>query len=140
MESYNPDKPIADEKDRKMILSTLWIFVLFNFLYADLFTILFNPAGETLTMKMTPVVVLGFAALMEVPIAVILLSRILNYGANRWVNIIAGLWNTVFVAWSILAGITPGLYYTFFATIEIACTVFIVGYAWTWKNKVVSSQ
>ena len=121
-------------KDRKVILSTLWIFVLFNYLYADVFTIIFNPAGQEVAMKMTEGVVLGFALLMEIPIVMVLLSRVLKYRANRWTNIIAGLWSTVFVAWSLFAGITPGSYYTFFASIEIACTLFIVWYAWTWNN------
>ena len=130
----NTNKKTTEMKDRKVILSTLWIFVMFNYLYADVFTIIFNPAGQKVAMRMTEGLVLGFAVLMEIPIAMVLLSRVLKYGANRWANIIAGVWGTVFVAWSLFAGITPGLYYTFFATIEIACTLFIVWYAWTWPN------
>jgi drug/metabolite transporter (DMT)-like permease len=70
---------------------------------------------------------------METAIAMVLLSRILKYGANRWANIAAGVFHTAFVSWS-LFGETPTLFYGFFAAIEIACTLFIVWYAWKWPN------
>ena len=30
-------------KDRKVILSTLWIFAMFNYVYADVYTLFFDP-------------------------------------------------------------------------------------------------
>jgi hypothetical protein len=70
---------------------------------------------------------------METSIAMVLLSRVLKYRANRWANIIAGIINTAAVSFSLFAG-KPAPYYVFFATIEIACTSFIVWYAWKWRN------
>jgi hypothetical protein len=65
----------------------------------------------------------------------VLLSRVLKYGANRWANIIVGIINTAAVSLSLFAtGITPTLYYMFFSAIEIPCTLFIVWYAWKWPN------
>lgn len=116
---------------RKVVLSALWIFALFNYLYADVFTLFFDPEAEGL--QFTPGVVLGFAVLMETAIAMVLLSRVLGHRANRWANILAGALHTAAVAWSLTAG-TSQAYYVFFATIEIACTLFIIGYAWTWRN------
>ncbi len=78
--------------------------------------------------------VLGFAVLMETAIAMVLLSRVLKYRANRWANIIAGIIHTAAVFLSLFVG-TPALYYIFFATIEIACTLFIVWYAWKWPKQ-----
>jgi len=86
-------------------------------------------------------VLLG-AVLMETAIAMVLLSRVLPYRANRWANIVAGIFHTAFVAWSLFGG-TTSLFYAFFATIEIACTLFIVWYAWTWsrpEGRVLSEQ
>lgn len=60
----------------------------------------------------------------------VFLSRLLEYGANRWVNIIGGV---ITVVWVIGGGSTT-LHYIFFATIEVACTLFIVWYAWTWRK------
>lgn len=83
---------------------------------------------------MTAGMVLGFAVLMETAIAMVLLARILNYRANRWANIIAGVLHTLAVVWSVFGGTSPALYYIFFATMEIACTSFIVWYAWKWAK------
>ena len=78
---------------------------------------------------------LGAAILMETSIAMVLLSRVLKYRANRWANIIVGIINTAAVSLSLFAtGITPTLYYMFFAAIGIPCTLFIVWYAWKWPN------
>ena len=121
----------TEMKDRKVILSTLWIFATLNYIYADVFTSFFNPAAQQ--MAITQGAVLVFAILMETALAMVLLSRVLKYGANRWANIAAGVFHTAFVSWSLL-GQTPMLFYVFFAAIEIACTLFIVWYAWKWTN------
>ena len=121
-------------KDRKVILSTLWIFAIFNYIYADVFSLFFNPEALGETMTMTKGSVLGFAVLMETSIAMVLLSRILKYRANRWANIIIGIINTALVSWT-LSGETPAPFYIFFASIEIACTLFIVWYAWKWRKQ-----
>ncbi len=77
--------------------------------------------------------VLVFAILMETAIAMVLLSRFLKYGANRWANMIAGVFHTAFVAWSMI-GETPAPFYVFFASTEMVCTLFIAWYAWKWRN------
>ena len=104
-----------------------------NYLYADVFTLFFNPTAQKETLAMPQGAVLVFAILMETAIAMILLSRLLKYRANRWANIITGIFHTAFVAWS-LTGATPALSYVFFASIEIVCTLFITWYAWTWRS------
>jgi hypothetical protein len=127
----NTNIKTTEMKDRKVILSTLWIFATLNYIYADVFTLFFNPVAHQ--MAITQGVVLVFAILMETAIAMVLLSRVLKYGANRWANIAAGVFHTAFVSWS-LFGETQPLFYMFFAAIEISCTLFIVWYAWKWRN------
>ncbi len=118
--------------DRKALLSTLWIFALFNYIYADLVMMIVSPATyQRAAAKMTGTAVLGFAVLMEISIAMVLLSRVLPYRANRWANIIAGLQSTGFVAFTL--GGHPPPYYVFFSALEIACTLFIIWYAWAWR-------
>jgi hypothetical protein len=119
--------------DRKIVLSTLWIFAMLNYLYADVFTLFFQPGAQDTAFALPAGAVLMFAVLMETAIAMVLLSRVLKYRANRWANIIAGAFHTLFVAWSLI-GSTPTIFYAFFAAIEIACTLFIVWYAWRWRN------
>jgi hypothetical protein len=126
-------------KDMKVRLQTLWIFVIFNYLYADVLG-LHDPAvlreiitGQVGSLQISQGFLLGAAILMETAIAMVLLSRILKYGANRWANMIVGVIHTAAVLSSMFVG-TPSLYYMFFGTIEIVCTSLIVWYAWKWIN------
>ncbi len=112
-----------------MKLFTLWIFATFNYIYADVVTLF----DKTVITNLSQAALLGAAVLVETAIAMVLLSRVLKYTANRWANIIVGIINTVAVLVSLLVA-TPALYYAFFATIEIATTATIIWYAWTWPN------
>jgi hypothetical protein len=131
--------------DRRVILSALWIFVMLNYVYADILTLYFNatlqPAawkqfqsGQVGSIHITQGFVLVGAVLMETAIAMVLLSRVLPYRTNRWANIIVGVIQTVEVAWSLTGPVYSNLFYFFFAAIEIACTLFIIWYAWTWRR------
>ena len=133
------DKPM----DRKVLLSTLWIFAMLNYIYADVYTLFFNPVlqkemwqkfleGTAGSIPLNHGFVLITAVFMETAIAMVVLSRILKYGPNRWVNIGSGIFHTAFVAWSLIGDpVTP--FYIFFAVIEMATTLLIVWLAIRWK-------
>jgi MFS family permease len=89
-------------------------------------------------MKISQGFLLGVSILMEIPIVMVLLPRILKYPANRWANIIAGTIMTV-VQIATLFGSTT-IYYIFFNVIEIGCTLFIVWTAWRWTGAEKQSQ
>jgi hypothetical protein len=112
-----------------MMLFTLWTFASLNYIYADVVTLF----DKSIVTNISQGTLLAFAVLVETAFAMVLLSRILKYRANRWANIIVGAVNTVVVVASLLVT-TPALYYLFFATIEIATTLLIIWYAWTWPN------
>lgn len=127
-------------KDRKIILSTLWIFALANYIYCDILSHM-NPEFLKVLMEGgnfpgLPTINQKFlfwaGILMEIPISLILLSRVLNYKANRVANIIAGSIMTLVQIGSLFIG-TPELHYIFFSVIEISTTAFIVVYAWKWR-------
>jgi uncharacterized membrane protein len=127
----------SDARRAKVTLSTLWLFVVLNYLYADV-TSLFDRtnldavlAGEVDSMQITEGFLLGAAVLMETSMVMVVLSRALPYRANRWANIASGVLNTLVAAGSLTVG-HLALYYAFFAAVEIGCTVLIVGYAWRW--------
>jgi hypothetical protein len=122
----------TDMPDRKVLLSTLWVFATLNYLYADVVTLM-DPVKHTGSIQLTPGFLLGASILVEIPMAMVLLSRIVPYQANRWVNIIAGTVMTVVQLVTLFVG-TPTLYYLFFSVIEVATTAFIVWYAWTWRT------
>ena len=76
---------------------------------------------------------LSGAILMEIPIAMVILSRLLKHTANRWANIIAGSIKTVIMILTMFVA-TPKSYYLFFGSIEIVTTMVIVWYAWNWTK------
>lgn len=78
-------------ENMKVKLSTLWIFVMFNMVFADIAGFL-NPRTleNMIAMRPPPALLLVLSVLLEISMAMIVLSRALNYRANRWANIIAG--------------------------------------------------
>jgi Family of unknown function (DUF6326) len=131
--------------DLRERLSQLWLFALLNYLYADAIA-LFDIAGSGRGFQpLPPWALMASAVLMEIPIAMILASRLLPFRANRLANIIAGSFLTLvngfvtFVAPLLGMGRPPAFpEYLFFATIETVCTLIIIRQAWTWSSVEVS--
>lgn len=140
----NPNPANAHEEkkmDMKSKLSTLWIFVALNYLYCDIVSLM-DPEllplylrGNINGLELTPAFLLGAGILVEIFIAMVLLSRVLPYRANRWANIAAGTLMTAVQSATLFVGI-PAPYYLFFSVIEIATTVLIVWFAWNWREPV----
>ncbi|OJJ22466.1 hypothetical protein BKI52_07230 [marine bacterium AO1-C] len=126
---------------RKVVISVVWVFVLMNMIYADILNTLkpgYLEGLEEASKNISGEMVLGFAVLMEIPIIMILLSRVLRRKANRIANLIAA---PIAILWVILpafliseGGATP-LSYMFFATVEVIAMLFIMGYAWQWPKE-----
>jgi hypothetical protein len=136
------DSQEVDMLDTKERLSLLWLFALLNYLYADvvaLFAIVGSPNLAD-APHLPPWALLGSAVLMEIPIAMILASRLLPFRANRLTNIIAGSILTLINAFltfvpPLFGARTPALpEYLFFATIETVATSIIIWQAWTWSE------
>src|SRR5262250_714865 len=127
--------------DIKERLSLFWLFALLNYLYADVLA-LFAIAGSREPFEPLPRwALMGSAVLMEIPIAMILASRLLPFRANRLANIIAGCIMTLvngfltFVPPLAGWGRPPAFpEYLFFGTIETVCTLVIIWQAWTWSE------
>ena len=128
--SGNPTKKI----DTRVLLSTLWVVVMINMLTADILSLyipgavdeLVKSAGET---QITQRMLVG-AIMMEISIIMIILSRVLKYGVNRWLNIITAIITIAFV-------VGPGSsypHYIFIATVEVVCLLLIIWNAWKWSN------
>lgn len=72
------------------LLSTLWIFILFNMIFRDLHEFLADGyIEEMMSLKISETSLLFYGFILEIPILMVLLSRILNDKANKWVNLIA---------------------------------------------------
>ena len=144
--SPNPANAHQEKKmDMKSKLSTLWIFVALNYLYCDIVSLM-DPEllpqylrGNVNGLELTPGFLLGAAILVEIFIAMVLLSRVLPYRANRWANIAAGTIMTAVQSATLFVGV-PAPYYLFFSVIEIATTVVIVWFAWNWREPVAQVE
>jgi len=117
----NPTTKTTEMPDKRAIFPTLWIFALLNYLYCDVMSLM-DPeflkqymTGNVGGIHITQSFLLGAAVLMEIPIAMVLLSRVLGYKANRWANIIAGLIMTVVQCSTLFFGSSPTIYYIFFS-------------------------
>ena len=117
----------------KAKISTLWVIVLLNMLFRDIHEIA-TPEflAETMTqIQPTEELFLLAAIVLEIPIAMIFLSRVLKYGINRWANIVTGLLMIVLI---VVNNTAPDLDDLFFATMEIAALMLIGWLAWKWQN------
>jgi hypothetical protein len=111
----------------RALISALWIVVLINILSADIFSFMLGGAGEA-AAAVTPWIMLAFAVVQELPIAMIVLSRVLKRRANRNLNYIAAGITAVYI----VAGGSATPHYIFFALAEIVCLAFIVIQAKNW--------
>jgi hypothetical protein len=134
-------------KNRKVILSTLWIFFIVNIIYADIISLMkvVNTGYDVTTAEnfelvqriLTPAMLLLIAIILELGMVMIVLSRVLKRAVNRWANIIIAIIQALVLTASLFVG-SPDMYYIFFATVELTTLLFIVWYAWTWPKPTVA--
>jgi hypothetical protein len=115
--------------------------MMLNYLYCDVIS-LFDPAvikdvvaGHVSggSVQFTPEMLLASAVLMEIPMAMILLSRVLGHRASRWANVAAAAFMVLVQVGSLGVG-TPTSYYLFFSVIEIGALALIAVLALRWVD------
>lgn len=121
--------------DRRPLLSTLWIFVLLNVIFRDLHE-LFRPglleqmiSGTVNGTPTTETVILMGGVLIEMPLLMVVLSRLLVPKVARVVN---GMLGPVVVPLLLSSGIRD-LDDAFFAAVGVVALVTIAVLAWTWR-------
>ena len=131
----NTIAPVANRIATKTLLSTLWIVVAINMLKADILSLYIPGSADELARTTgdtpIPLLMLGAAVLMQVPTLMVLLSRVLKHGLNRWANIAASLITIAFV----IGGAASYPHYLLIATVEVVCLLLIVWLAWQWRNE-----
>ena len=119
--------------DTRVKLSTLWIVVMVNMIFADIFTIIVELVYKN-TMVGFPAevkMVMAIAAIVtNVPILMIYFARVLPYKVNRLLNIIAGIFTILYVVGGGL--LLP--HYVIVASVEVIVLLIIIVKAWKWKN------
>jgi hypothetical protein len=126
----------AKKIDTKVVLSTLWVVVMINMLKADILSLNIPGAAEEVaktsisTGASIPQLMLVGAVMGNLAIAMIILSRVLKYGINRWANIVVGIVTIAYI-WG---GMSSYPHYIFIAAIETICLLLIIGFASMWRN------
>jgi len=122
--------------DNKVIISTLWIVVMLNMIFADILSFITPGFFEASAMQVSQSLLIVYAILLEIPIIMIIMSRVLKRGVNRWANIVASIITMVFV----VVGGSTYLHYIFFTTIEVVLMLLIIWLAWKWQNNQKTCQ
>ena len=116
-------------------LSTLWIVVLFNMVFADILGFMYPGfladvmTGRVGGVIITPAFLLLAALFIQLAICMIYLSRSLDVDSNRLTNMIAATLTIIFVIGG--GSLTP--HYIFFASVEVAALLYIIRLAWKWQ-------
>ncbi|GHT14571.1 hypothetical protein FACS189432_05550 [Bacteroidia bacterium] len=125
--------------NKQTLLSTLWVFLSVNYIFCDVFTLMYSEelqkiiAGKAGEIEITQSFLLVSAIIMEMSMIMILLSRLLKFQLNKWLNIVIPLLLLCFQAGSLIVD-TNTLHYWFFSIIEIVTCISIFLIALGWKN------
>ncbi len=118
--------------DMKTKLSTLWIVVMINMIFADIFSIIVELVNRnTLNFPGDVKIIMAVAAIVtNIPILMIYFSRVLRYKLNRMTNIIAACLTIIYI----IGGGDTNLHYIIIATIEVICLLQIIINSWKWSD------
>jgi hypothetical protein len=117
--------------DSRIVLSGIWVALMLTYLLGDVLRIFAGDAtpGELMGTKPTPGLWLLIAAIMLVPILMVVLTLIVPYPAIRWVNIVVAALLIVFN----LAGLPyKGAYDNFLIIVSFGFNALTIWYAWKW--------
>lgn len=112
----------------RTFISMLWIFVLLNMFLRDLHE--FPTEGyieELMALKLSEELMLVFAFLGEIPILMVVLSRILSEKANKWANTIAVILSSLGILYTLPNGDLDEI---FFAVVNAAALLAIFFTVW----------
>lgn len=119
-------------EDVQIKLSAVWVALMLTYLLGDVLRIFSGDfkAGEIGGMAVTPIMYLGMAILMVIPIVMVVLSLTLNQPVNRWANIIVA---TFFFLFNLVGLPTyPSAYDKFLIVVGLVFNVLTVWVAWNW--------
>jgi hypothetical protein len=112
--------------DTRIILSGLWVSVMLTYLLGDVLRIF---AGDLEARELGQGMWLLIAAIMLVPILMVVLTLTLPYPAIRWVNIVVAI---VVVIFNVVGLPYKGMYDNFLIAVSFVFNALTVWYAWKW--------
>ena len=122
--------------DTRIILSALWVSLMFVFQQGDMLRIYSGDykAGDLVFGKaMSPETVwLVSAVTMTIPVVMIILSLTLKSPVNRWANIIVAIFWILYNLVALLGKSYPSAYDNFLLVVALVINVLTVWFAWKW--------
>lgn len=125
--------------DRRVIISTVWIFIVLNYAYADILILLSGHSASTpeeaelVNSLSGPEFMMVSVIYLEMAMVLAVLSRVLSYSINRLANIIVASLHIIGGLASLFV-VTNTIFYIFFVSVEMIALFFIVWYAWSWAK------
>ena len=117
----------------KVQLAALWVALMLTYLLGDVLRIFSGDfkAGEIMGMRITQAMWLGIAALMVIPIVMVVVTVMLDQPLNRWVNIAVAIGFFLFN----LVGLPtyPSAYDKFLIVVGLMFNSLTVWLAWNWN-------
>jgi hypothetical protein len=117
-------------------IAALWIVVLFNMAFADILSFI-SPGfvaqvstGAIDGITITPMFLLIAAVFIQIPIAMMFLTRVLRPRVNRLCNLVAVVLTVLFV----VGGGSLMPHYIFMASIEVIALIYIAVLAWGMRS------
>ena len=117
----------------RIILTGLWVALMLTFLLGDVLRLFAGDItpGEIDGQPATQAIWLGAAAIMLVPIVMVVLSLTVPYPSIRWISIVASV---VFVVFNLFGLPYVGWYDNFLIAVSFVFNGLIIWYAWTWVS------
>lgn len=117
-------------------IAALWIVVLFNMAFADILSFI-SPGfvaqvstGAIDGITITPMFLLIAAVFIQIPIAMMFLTRVMRPRVNRLCNLVAVVLTVLFV----VGGGSLMPHYIFMASIEVIALIYIAVLAWGMRS------
>ena len=118
-------------EDIRIILAFLWVATMLIYLLGDVLRIFagdFTP-GEIEGKKISSNMYLGIAAVMVMPIIMIIITLTLDNPLNKWINIIVAIF---FLLFNLIGIKGYKAYDKFLLMVSFGFNILIVWYAWNW--------
>jgi hypothetical protein len=118
--------------ETRIVLAGLWVALMLTYLLGDVLRIFagdVEPGKLAGGVRATPVMWLGIAVIMLIPIVMIVLTLIVDYPAIRWLNIIVAV---VVVVFNLFGLPYKGAYDNFLIIVSLGFNALTIWYAWNW--------
>jgi hypothetical protein len=118
--------------DTRIILSGIWVALMLTYLWGDVMRIFagdVEPGKLQGGVQATQGMWLGIAAIMLVPILMVVLTLIIPYPAIRWINIIVAI---IVILFNLVGLPYKGAYDNFLIIVSFVFNALTIWYAWRW--------